>query len=290
MGFVVVYFVGLGLLLILACASLYFSFKKFRKERRIQSLKRQRYRKGKFRVRKEVTDWVRDWFADFSGELVGAFIGTLVFGLLVTLAQSAQEEKSEKTRLIIQLGSESNSITLAASEELLARGWLRDGTLRNHSFIGANLQGLFLKGADFEGSYLNWANMKGVTLFGANLIDTNFFAADLCGALLGQADLSNAELMGVDLREADFYNARLNGTSFLQADLRGASFAFALFDENTILPDGSSLDVNQNIQEQLDVFTNPNHPDFIPFFDKNDEYQSLATPNCLTYRPTDLPR
>lgn len=247
MGFIVVYLVGLVLLLILASASLYFSFKKFRKERRIQFLRDKRNRRAKFRTKTEVTDWLRSWFADFSGELVGAFIGTLVFGLLVTLAQSSQEEKSEKTRLIIQLGSESNSITLAASEELLARGWMRDGTLRNQSFIGANLQGLFLKGADFEGSYLNWANMKGATLFGANLKDTNFFAADLCGALLGQADLGNAELRGVDLREADFYNARLSGTSFFQADLRGASFAFALFDENVVLPDGSRLDVNSDI-------------------------------------------
>ena len=290
MGFVVVYFVGLGLLLILACASLYFSFKKFRKERRIQSLRDKRYRKGKFRARKELTDWVRDWFADFSGELVGAFIGTLVFGLLVTLAQSSQEEKSEKTRLIIQLGSESNSITLAASEELLARGWLRDGTLRNHSFIGANLQGLFLKGADFEGSYLNWANMKGVTLFGANLRNTHFFAADLCGALLGQVDLSDADLTGVDLRETSFYDAFLGGTSFAQSDLRGASFAFASFDENTILPDGSKLRVNLDIDEQLDMFTNPDNPNVLPFFDKNDSYQSREKPNCKELRPTDLQR
>lgn len=290
MGFTFVYFVGLGLLFILGCASLYFSYTKHRKERRIQAIRDKRLRRTKFRKRREVTDWLKSWFADFSGELVGAFIATLIFGLLVTLAQSQQEEKSEKTRLIIQLGSQSNSITLAASEELLVRGWLRDGTLRNHGFIGANLQGLFLKGADFEGSYLNWANMKGVTLFGANLKDTHFFAADLCGALLGQADLNNADLMGVDLREADFYNSRLTGTSFFQADLRGASFAFAIFDENTVLPNGTKLDMNQNIQEQLDVFINPDHPDFIPSFDKNDPYQSLETPNCIAFRPTDLPR
>ena len=88
--------------------------------------------------------------ADFSGELVGTFIATLIFGLLVTVAHTSQSEHNEKTRLTIQIGSESNEITLAAAEGLLARGWLRDGTLRNAEFIGANLQGRFLKAADAD--------------------------------------------------------------------------------------------------------------------------------------------
>ena len=95
-------------------------------------------------------NWIKDCFTDFSGELVCTFIATLIFGSLVTVAQTSQSERNEKTRLTIQILSESNEITLAAAEELLARGWLRDGTLRNAGFIGANLQGRFLKAADAD--------------------------------------------------------------------------------------------------------------------------------------------
>jgi uncharacterized protein YjbI with pentapeptide repeats len=235
-------------------------------------------------------NWINDWFADFSGELVGAFLATLIFGLIVTVAQSSQQEKAEKTRLIIQLGSESNNITLLAAEELLARDWLRDGTLRGASFIGANLQGRFLKGADLEAAYLNWANLKGVSLMSANLKNANFFSSNLCGALLIAADMGNSRLEGADLREAGLNEANLAGAYLFHSDLRNATFVFTRFDEKTTLPDGSHLDFTRPIDEQLDVFTNPNNPNFIPFFDPYNPDEVPANPNCKQYRPFDLPR
>ncbi|MBV6452052.1 MAG: hypothetical protein MHPDNHAH_02802 [Anaerolineales bacterium] len=222
--------------------------------------------------------------------MVGAFITTLLFGLLVTVAQSSQQEQFEKNLLVSQLGSENNHITFAASEELLASGWLRDGTLRNIDLIGANLQGLFLKSADLEGVSFNWANGQGASLAHANLKDANFFAANFCGAVFMGADLQGADMVGVDLRKADFFEANLQGVDFSQSDLRSANFIWAIFDDNTILPNGIKVDINTDIQEQLDIFTNPDNPNFESHFDDHDPEKLSNNPACTKFRPTDLPR
>lgn len=276
MKFTYIYFIGLGLLFALGGVSLFFSYKRFEKENRSFYSSFRKWRKSRRSTKKIVSLWLIDLFVDLRGELIGAFITTLLFGLLVAVAQSSQQEQNEKMLLISQLGSENGNITLSASEELLARGWLRDGTLRDTSFIGANLQGLFLKQADMEGSLFNWANMKGASLISANLKNTNFFAADLCGAVLFGADLQQATMMSADLREASFVEANLKGTDLFQSNLQGASFMWAIFDEETILPDGSRLDFDRSLLEQLDKFT------------KTDG--DFDSPNCKQYRPTDLPR
>lgn len=200
MVFTQIYFGGLVLIFIIGCISVYFSYNKYKKSKR-----------AKKRV---VLGWFKDWIADFSNNMVSAFITTLIFGLLVTVALSTQQNQFEKKRLISQLGSENNNITLYAAEELLASGWLRDGTLQNASLIGANLQGLFLKGANMQGALLNWTNSRGASFIYANLKSANFFAADFCGAVFMGADLEAASMFGVDLREADFFEAKLGGVNF----------------------------------------------------------------------------
>ena len=276
MGFTQVYVGGLILIFIMVCVSIFLSYRKYKKSRRIQ--------------RQVVLGWFEDWFADFSSEMVGALITTLIFGLLVTVAQSSQQEQFEKNRLIIQLGSENNNVTLETSEELLANGWLRDGTLKNKSLIGANLQGLFLKSADMEGVSFNWANGQGASLIHANLRGANFFAANFCGAVFMGADLQSANMHGVDLRKADFFEADLRGVNFFQSDLRNANFIWATFDKDTTLPNGNKIDTRIDITEQLDIFTNPDNPNFDSHFDSANPDKISDSPDCTEFRPTDLPR
>lgn len=276
MEFTQVYIGGLILIFIFACVSIVFSYRKYKKLRRAK--------------RRVISGWFKDWFADFSSDMVGAFITTLIFGLLVTVAQSSQQKQFEKNRLIIQLGSENNNVTLAASEELLASGWLRDGTLKKSSLIGANLQGLFLKSADMEGALLNWANGQGVALTHANLKGANFFAGNFCGAIFMGADLQGANMVGVDLRKADFFEADLQGVNFFQSDLRNANFMWATFDNNTILPNGKKVDMSTAILEQLDIFTNPDNPNFESHFDNGNPDKISDNPDCTKFRPSDLPR
>lgn len=77
---------------------------------------------------------------------------------------------------------------------------------------------------------------------------------------------------------------------FFQSDLRNANFIWARFDQNTILPNGSHLDLGGNLDEQLDIFTNPKNPNFIGFFDRDNPEKVSENPDCKKYRPSDLPR
>lgn len=65
-------------------------------------------------------------------------------------------------------------------------------------------------------------------LFSASLSKANLRKANLSGASLGRADLFKADLSGANLREADMSSANLNG-----ANLKGA-----LYDCNTLWPEG----------------------------------------------------
>ncbi len=277
MFFTQVYIAGLVAILGLSSIALHFSFQKYKQAH-------------KERQRGLARAWLVELLSGLGGDLVGTFITTLVFGLLVTVAQSSQQEQFEKNRLIIQMGSDKPTVVLAAAEDLLANGWLRDGTLRNGNYVGANFQGLFLKLADFQGASLNWINGQGVSFIGANLSGSNLFAADLCGAVLMSADLHDARVTSADLRLADFFEARLSGTDFTQSDLRNANFTYAYFDDTTILPDGTSIDTSRPIEEQLKPFTDPTNPDFMGFFDPSDPEKANPSPDCVRFRPTDLPR
>lgn len=271
MTFHVVYLIGLVLIGILAVVSIGLSYTKAR--RRNLSL----------------IEWAKEWIVDFSPELVGAFVTALIFGLFVTVALDTQQENIQKARLVSQLGSENNQITQIAAAELLGYGWLRDGSLKGSNLAGANLQGLFLKMANLGDTWLNWANLRGAFMMNANLQDSNLFAADLCGAFLAYANLKGASLMGANLRDADLMSADLKGADLHQADLRGAVIQWTSFDQNTILPDGSRYDFEGDL-DQMRVFTDPDHPEFVAFYDPLDPEDNADSTDCKELRPSDLPR
>lgn len=269
MSLEVVYLFGLCLIVALAVISIYFSYTRSRKEN-LSSLQ-----------------WGKNWLADFSTEMAGAFITTLIFGLFVTIIQNTSENNLDKSRLISQLGSSNNDIALTAGEDLLGRGWLRDGTLQDISLIGANLQGGFFKQANLQGAYLNWANLRGAHLMYANLERANLFSADFCGALLAYTNFHDADLTNAILRDATLDYTDFRGANLYQADLRGTSLQRVLLDENTILPDGSSFHPDRS---DFDLFTNPNNPNFLPMFDSLNPDASVIETDCVELRPPDLPR
>ena len=290
MDFIKIYLIGLVFIFTLAACSMYFSFKRYRKAARDNYPRNKRLRISKRIKLKFFLNWLKDWLADFSGELIGAFIVTLIFGLIVTIIQTSQTDKTEKTRLIIQLGSQSTDITVVAAQELLIRGWLQDGTLRNKYFMGANLQGVYLKSVDLQGAYFDSGNLTGTFMSNANLKDISFYAANLCGAVLLDANLQGAAMNKADLREVNFGGAKLEGADFFLADLRNAKFVDATFDADTILPDGSHFDINRPEWEQLDVFTNPRNQNFKAYFDPHSIDEIPDNPNCVLYYPSGLLR
>ena len=98
---------------------------------------------------------------------------------------------SAVTQLIRKLHSPDSKHVLQAIEELRARGWLSDGSLR-----GASLQYVHLEGADLYKANLEDADLRHAQMDGANLSLANLQGANLSLVNLQTADLSRANLTG----------------------------------------------------------------------------------------------
>lgn len=186
-------------------------------------------------------------------------------------AQRARLQKQEEVRdyeatqqqkalLIRQLGSSVKSEALLAVTELRARGWLTDGTLKGATLSFTNLSEADLSGADLrlanlEGAALHSANLTGADLRGANLNDANLRGANLKEANLKRALLDEADLSGANLTGANLLGASLGGK---QHPVLQSVMSDAIFDANTILPDGSAWSRDTRMRK----YTDPRHPDF----------------------------
>jgi hypothetical protein len=157
--------------------------------------------------------------------------GTLVTFILIDLLLGSREkheaEEHEKARLIRQVHSRDNGLTLIAIEELRAHGWLLDGTLLGANLVNANLQA----------GYLRRAVLPEVNLRRANLQRARLGKTDLRGA-----DLEDAELVGADLDDA-----RLQGAKIALAQLARVNRL-----RGTMMPDGRRYDGQLNLPGDID--------------------------------------
>jgi hypothetical protein len=80
-----------------------------------------------------------DYYTNASAELASIAITVLIIDALV----QRREEEREKRDLILQMGSPDKAFAIEAVRQLRARGWLNDGSLRDSSFIKANLGSQF---------------------------------------------------------------------------------------------------------------------------------------------------
>ena len=100
-----------------------------------------------------------------------------------------------------------------------------------------------LDGVDFQRANLHRANFSGSTLQGADLRSANLSRANLNGVRMQGARLNNADLRRADMRGARLTGCRFGGAVLHGADLRetdvaDANLEGALYDQNTIFPDG----------------------------------------------------
>ena len=132
--------------------------------------------------------------------------------------RSPRHQSREQEALVAQLRHPDPDTAVRTLEDIRARGWLVDGTLQGAHLQGANLQ----------------------------------------GAWLARATLQHTWLMGADLRRANLYAAILRGADLYKANLAGASLEAAIFDPNTVLPDGSRWSPDASLFR----FTDPPQPAF----------------------------
>ncbi len=119
-----------------------------------------------------------DLLSGFVPEAVGIGFTVLLIDRSNRRREKASKEQAAKERLIRQIRSTDNGIALQAVEELWAKGWLQDGTLRGITMSRSNLQNADLRGADLQnvkmsgrrgGVNLSGAGLKGAKLKGAKM-------------------------------------------------------------------------------------------------------------------------
>lgn len=152
--------------------------------------------------------------------------------------------------LLADAGSGSNGFALRAFALFKTNGWkdnaqspntwLYDGSLCNRSFPKADLKDIDLQGAVLQGIQLWGSTLKNASLRKADLTAANLNASNLSEADLKETILEDALLCSADLRDADLWRANLKGADLSEASLEGTILIEVLFDEETILPDGTN--------------------------------------------------
>ncbi len=207
-------------------------------------------------------------FLDFSLliTIVGGVVGNAVwaiFDLFVGEIKQKDEHEQKIQDLIREMGSSVNAVAIRATEELYRLGMLDDGSLNGKDFHGADLRGSrFLRGSVLQQTNFNQAHLEGTELgsihfeeakmFGVHLEGASMMGVRLERAQLGRAHLEGAKLWNANLRGANFNRANLKGASLKWADIRGASFDHALFDGNTVLPDGLYWERREDLYRYTD--------------------------------------
>jgi uncharacterized protein YjbI with pentapeptide repeats len=180
----------------------------------------------------------------------------------------SDDEALLKTKLIAELGSRDEMLVLNALHHLAKQGWIYDGSLRGAKVEEAQWHGVMLPYVDLCGvdlseacvgeAFLGDANLQGAMLIGTDFTDAILLNANLQGANLTGAILYETCLAGTRLIDACLTRANLTHTDLSGADLCGANFDYAVFDENTVLPDGTYWSPTCDLRR----FTDPTYPDF----------------------------
>jgi hypothetical protein len=146
------------------------------------------------------------------------------------------------------MSSSDNGISTRAARELLAHGWLRDGSLRHTYLEKANLEEGYLEMADLQGANMRKANLQRANLFGAKLQGAYLLEADLRGADLWQANLQGSYLTEKDLR-LDEGRTGLGAVTIEIGPMVGVHVPSAKLDETTRLPNGEHWNPDMDIAQ-----------------------------------------
>ena len=136
--------------------------------------------------------------------------------------------------------------------------------------------------AILKGAFLERAELQGI-----NLLLSKLQESDLRGACLEESRMWATNLEGANMRAANLKRADLRG-----AYLKGATLPNKENLEGTILPDGKTFTANCDYEE-LDRFTDPDHPRFDEAFKDAEEFRQekglhwdeITQPFRVEYKP-----
>lgn len=152
---------------------------------------------------------------------------------------------------------------------------LSEADLQDANLSEADMQNATALDANFRMANLFWARLHGTNLSRATLTDAILVGAILDHAIMEQAILRDADLTGgslyranlvmADLHDAVLDSANMQGAVLLDANLEGADLTDVLFDENTVLPDGTRWaegdDLSRFTDRSHDAFWRSSNPD-----------------------------
>ncbi|MFZ4826677.1 MAG: pentapeptide repeat-containing protein [Phototrophicaceae bacterium] len=180
------------------------------------------------------------WVTQSDSILKGASLVGLNLG-----ATRIGEVNFEKADLTNAIFTKADLMKANFTRAVLNHADLSQAKIWNALFIGAQLRGCNLQNAELVKSSLKNADLQEADMRHAALYEASFY-----GANLTRASLQDAQLWAADLRGANLTNAQLVG-----AKLFDEFFGNAIFDETTILPDGSNWLPEADLQRFVDYET-----------------------------------
>ena len=157
-----------------------------------------------FLYRDSAVEFWKGFLTNAGTELLSIAITILVLNELYQRAQEEQSTEQLKRQLIREVGSSIRDVAVPAVEQLKTHGWgFRKLDELDESLVGASLG-----------------------------------HANLQGARLSHANLQGAKLMRAKLQAADLMRAKLQGANLAHANLEEADLTLALYNDDTVWPDG----------------------------------------------------
>lgn len=194
------------------------------------------------------------FYANIASDLMGmAFAIIFIDGI-----GRSRATQQEKRRLILQMGSNENSLSKEAVRILYIEQWLFDGTLRHAKLEKSNLAGAHLERADLQHADMDGAILNDAVLYEALLKRASLIKAKMNRANLITSDLRYAVLLNTDLQGAFLDGAKLQDVDLSGANLSGSTIEKAKLDEDTTLPDGKKWFYGID----LSCYTTPSHPNY----------------------------
>lgn len=184
-------------------------------------------------------------FSDFFTDVAVMLFNIALVVLLIDEANKRDAEERRIQQIIEQMRSPNHIFALEAIRIAKDNCWLMDGTMKEAELFEARWNypdqiGTKLHFAQFQKANFNNADLRGVALVNTNFQEANLVIAKLDDAVLIKANLQGAQMQKAKLIKVDLTEADLSGADLSGATLKAWSLEDAIFDKNTILPDGNN--------------------------------------------------
>lgn len=187
-------------------------------------------------------------------EAHGMLFDLLILGVFISWLNSLGEKRRRIERyreeIVDYLGWQEAPATyrIVGNIKRLNRENVSDINLHNANLEKANLLQANLEKATLTNARLKAANFNEAILMNADLSAANLRGARLIGAKLNRArlilsDLSDAKLINANLAGANLTESNLSGTDLTGAKLGGCNFNDAIYNKQTIWPEGFAPDI-----------------------------------------------